>query len=351
MGKALHPILAFTRQGKGWSSGIGCKVDRWREAKSAAPRRFMTFYSRQAWLTDWLKHHPAPAKGFLSLVIMTRFPPHSVYMTLAAWRAGKTLLHCDKSCINVLGETRQTDTLSGKRFRRRPFWGGWLGFMADTVFFNPQGALLGALFTLADHHRETDARLSLTLSQGPASGRNIPRGGTSLALSDPLSTVITQQDEGGQDGWHAVLPVLFWLCAEHSKWEKRGRPVRSAFGCLGKHQRLIPAERLVLIVAGVRAGSGLGQIPRSPYLWQELSHAGPLWNTWTDALFFVRRLRLKRLPGPETLAWNGGPRSADDVTASWIAEKMNAEGLMYGPNPLPSLMARLMVCYSLSPRP
>lgn len=37
MGKGLHPALAFARQVEGWSPGIFSKVDRWREAESAAP--------------------------------------------------------------------------------------------------------------------------------------------------------------------------------------------------------------------------------------------------------------------------------------------------------------------------
>lgn len=103
MGKDLHPALGFAKLVEGWSPGIFSKVDRWRETESAAPWRFMTFHQCRAWITDWLKQNPAPTEGFLSPVIMKRFPPHIVYMTLAAWRTGKTLLHCDESLFKVLG--------------------------------------------------------------------------------------------------------------------------------------------------------------------------------------------------------------------------------------------------------
>lgn len=66
------------------------------------------------------------------------------------------------------------------------------------------------------------------------------------------------------------------------------------------------------------------------YLWQGLSHAGHPWDTWTDSVLLDLRLLLKRLPGLEGLAWNDGTPFADEVTAAWIAEKVNEEGLMYG---------------------
>lgn len=43
-----------------------------------------------------------------------------------------------------------------------------------------------------------------------------------LALTDPVSTAISQQEEGIRGFWHAVLPVLFWLCSENSDGEDRG---------------------------------------------------------------------------------------------------------------------------------
>ena len=69
------------------------------------------------------------------------------------------------------------------------------------------------------------------------------------------------------------------------------------------------------------------------YLWQGLSHAGHPWDTWVDSVLFDLRLLLKRLPGLDTLAWNDGTPFADEVTTSWIAEKVNEEGLMYGDEP------------------
>ncbi|EOV9569176.1 hypothetical protein ACN5LI_000770 [Cronobacter turicensis] len=144
MGGKLHPALAFAKQVEGWSPGIFSKVDKWREAESPTHWQFMTFRQCRAWISDWLKHNPAPKEGFLCPEIMSRFLPHIVYMNLAAWRTGKTLLHCDESLFRILGETRQTESLSGELLRRLPFWGFWLDFPTDAVFSEGQGALMGA---------------------------------------------------------------------------------------------------------------------------------------------------------------------------------------------------------------
>lgn len=262
MGGKLHPALAFAKQVEGWSPGIFSKVDKWREPESPAPWQFMTFRQCRAWISDWLKHNPAPKEGFLSPMLMKRFPPHIVYMSLAAWRTGKTLLHCDESLFRILGETRQTDALSGEMLRRLPFWGFWLDFPADTVFAEGQGALMGAFFTLADHDNQTDALLALTLAQDPLSREHIPLGMEYLALTNPVSTAISQQEKGIHGFWTAVLPVLFWLCSENSEWGRQGKPVRPAPRRVGKHQRFIPPDKPVQIFAGVRAGSALRQAPR-----------------------------------------------------------------------------------------
>lgn len=262
MGGKLHPALAFAKLVESWSPGIFSKLDRWREAESPAPWQFMTFPQCRAWISDWLKHNPAPKEGFLSPELIKRFPPHIVYMTLAAWRTGKTLLHCDESLFRILGETRQTAALSGEMLRRLPFWGFWLDFPADTVFAEGQGALMGAFFTLADHDSQTDALLALTLAQDPLSRQNIPLGMEYLALTDPVSTAISQQQAGVRGFWNAVLPVLFWLCSENSEWGKQGKPVRPAPRRVGKQQRFIPPDKPVQIFAGARAGSALRQAPR-----------------------------------------------------------------------------------------
>jgi hypothetical protein len=263
MKKNIHPALGFAKQVEGWSPGIFSKVDKWRETDPHAPWRFMTFRECRAWISDWLKHNPAPKDGFLCPELMNRIPPHIVYMALAAWRTGKTLLHCDESLFRVLGETSQTDALSGELLRRLPFWGFWLDFPADTVFAEGQGALMGAFFTLADHDNGTDALLALTLSQEPIPGRNIPLGMEYLALTDPVSTAINQQEEGVRGFWRAVLPVLFWLCSENSEWGKQGKPVRPAPRHVGKHLRFLPPNKPVQVYAGVRAGSALRQAPRA----------------------------------------------------------------------------------------
>lgn len=188
---------------------------------------------------------------------MKDFPPHIGYMTLAAWRTGKTLLHCDESLFRILGETRQTDALSGEMLRRLPFWGFWLDFPADTVFAEGQGALMGAFFTLADHDNQTDALLALTLAQDPLFREHIPMGMEYLALTDPVSTAISQQEEGICGFWRAVLPVLFWLCSENSEGGRQGKPVRPAPRGVEKHQRLIPRT------SRCRFLRATGPVPRS----------------------------------------------------------------------------------------
>ncbi len=105
MNRGIHPALAFAKQVEGWSPGVFSHVDKWRETDSLAPWRFMTFRQCKRWLAAWPKRNPAPEEGFLCPQIMKRFPPHIVYMTLAAWRTGKTLLHCDESLFRMLGET------------------------------------------------------------------------------------------------------------------------------------------------------------------------------------------------------------------------------------------------------
>lgn len=116
---------------------------------------------------------------------------------------------------------------------------------------------MGAFFTLADHDNQTDALLALTLAQDPLSREHIPMGMEYLALTDPVSTAISQQEEGIRGFWHALLPVLFWLCSENSEWRRQGKPVRPAPRRVGKHQRLIPPDKPVQIFAGARAGSAL----------------------------------------------------------------------------------------------
>lgn len=60
MGGKIYPALAFAKQVEGWSQGICSKVNRWHETESSSPCQFMTFRQCRAWLSDWLKHNPAP---------------------------------------------------------------------------------------------------------------------------------------------------------------------------------------------------------------------------------------------------------------------------------------------------
>jgi hypothetical protein len=109
-------------------------------------------------------------------------------------------------------------------------------------------------FTLADHDNQTDAQLTLTLALIHFPGSTFRWNGVSR-LNHSVSTAINQQEED-PGFWHAVLPVLFWLCSENSEG-KTGKPVRPAPRRVGKHQRLIPPDKPVQIFAGA------GPVPRS----------------------------------------------------------------------------------------
>lgn len=87
---------------------------------------------------------------------------------------------------------------------------------------------MDAFSTLIDRDNQTDALLALTLAQDPLSRERIPMGMEYLALTDPVSAAISQQEEGIRGCWHAVLPVLFWLCSESSEWGREGKLVRPA---------------------------------------------------------------------------------------------------------------------------
>ncbi|WP_145603084.1 type VI secretion system protein TssA [Yersinia intermedia] len=65
------------------------------------------------------------------------------------------------------------------------------------------------------------------------------------------------------------------------------------------------------------------------YLWQGLSHAGQPWDAWSEYIVLDLRLFLKRLSGLETLAWNDGTPFADEVTLSWINEKVREDTLVF----------------------
>lgn len=65
------------------------------------------------------------------------------------------------------------------------------------------------------------------------------------------------------------------------------------------------------------------------YLWQGLRSGGPPWEWWSDSVIYDMRFLLKRLPGLEQLAWNDGTPFADEVTQSWIAEKVNEDTLIF----------------------
>ncbi|HCB1228016.1 TPA: hypothetical protein ACYSAU_005518 [Klebsiella variicola] len=46
--------------------------------------------------------------------------------------------------------------------------------------------------------------------------------GALFTLEASVSTAISKQEKGNRGFWHAVLPVLIWLCSENSEWGKQG---------------------------------------------------------------------------------------------------------------------------------
>ena len=83
-------------------------------------------------------------------------------------------------------------------FHRLSFWEFWLDFTADTTFAEGQGALMDAFSTLVDRDNQTDALLALTLAQDPLSREYDPMEIDYLALTNPASMAISQQEEGGR---------------------------------------------------------------------------------------------------------------------------------------------------------
>lgn len=70
------------------------------------------------------------------------------------------------------------------------------------------------------------------------------------------------------------------------------------------------------------------------YLWQGLNRAGQPWDAWSEYILLDLRLFLKRLPALETLAWNDGTPFADEVTLSWINEKVSEDKLTFHDAPV-----------------
>lgn len=69
------------------------------------------------------------------------------------------------------------------------------------------------------------------------------------------------------------------------------------------------------------------------YLWQGLTRAGQPWDGWADYILSDLKLLLARLPGLEQLCWSDGTPFADEVTLSWITEKVNDELPAFGHEP------------------
>lgn len=61
------------------------------------------------------------------------------------------------------------------------------------------------------------------------------------------------------------------------------------------------------------------------YLWQGLARAGHPWDGWADYILSDLKLLLARLHGLEQLSWSDGTPFADEVTLTWIAEKVNED--------------------------
>ncbi|SEL23763.1 type VI secretion system protein VasJ [Kosakonia sacchari] len=66
------------------------------------------------------------------------------------------------------------------------------------------------------------------------------------------------------------------------------------------------------------------------YLWQGLARAGHPWDGWADYILSDLKLLLARLHGLEQLCWSDGTPFADEVTLTWIAEKVNDDMSGFG---------------------
>ncbi|HAT1684241.1 TPA: hypothetical protein I8Y21_005018 [Klebsiella oxytoca] len=250
--------------------GVFKHVDAFRNADPDAPWWFMTSRQCQAWLKDYLRTHPIPETGSLSREALKTYTPLKEFITLAAWRTGKTVIRCDRDLMEALDRTGLHDAMPVGALLRLPFWGFYLEFPSYRVAMpHPDVRHIpahGAFITLTDapDGRGTDL-VTLVVGAGAFSQEGEhPIMATCLPLSGTTGDALSVVDaELIRPFWRAVLPVLFYLCAENADWGTSGVPVKPVPRRVRrKGERFFAPPQTQVLEVGVRVGAALRQLHR-----------------------------------------------------------------------------------------
>ena len=255
----FHPAQWALTEHSRQCPGVFSSADTFRKTDPDSPWWFMTSGHCQAWLKDYLRTHPVPATGPLSWEALKTYTPLGEFIVLAAWRTGKTIIRCDEA----LEKTGLHDALPAGMLLRLPFWGFYLEFPSYRVAMphpDVQGIPAhGAFITLTDaaDGRGTDL-LALVVGDGAISQEgNHPVMTTFLPVAGTTGEALSAlRSELARHFWRAVLPVLFYLCAENTDWGNAGIPVRPEPKKVKRRgERFFEPPQVQVLDVGVRVGA------------------------------------------------------------------------------------------------
>lgn len=162
-----------------------------------------------------------------------------------------------------------------------------------------------------------------------APGSAVKSEGEFLSQSKVLASWLADQ----QDGWlasHRLMKAVRWdtvgqLPALDASGRTRLSPPKPEYRAQLK--RLYLQQNWTELVEQASdmfcEGGNRFWLDLQWYLWQGLTRAGHPWNGWAGYITSDLKLLLARLHGLEQLSWSDGTPFADEVTLSWIAEKVN----------------------------
>ncbi|MIE71820.1 hypothetical protein EL06_20965 [Salmonella enterica subsp. diarizonae] len=243
-------------------------ADTFRKTDPDSPWWFMTSRQCQAWLKDYLRTHPVPVTGQLSREALKTYTPLGEFIVLAAWRTGKTIIRCDEALLEALDKTGLHDALPAGALLRLPFWGFYLEFPSYRVAMpHPDVRRIpahGAFITLTD---AADGRgtnlLALVVGAGATSQEGMhPTMATFLPVAGTTGEALSAlRSELARHFWRAVLPVLFYLCAENTDWGDTGIPLRPTPKKVRRRgERFFEPPQTQVLNVGVRVGAALRQL-------------------------------------------------------------------------------------------
>lgn len=263
--------------------GVFKSVDMYREPDSVAPWQFLRLLPCREWLSHYLAHHQAHihVESSLSARALAHHQPHTDFITLAAWRTGKTIVRCDMSLFEALQKTGLHHTLPATLLYRLPFWGFYLELPVGQVPLPHEDAggmtSHGIFFTLSDGEQGRTDVLALVVAERAQLNGQLPVCSLALPLYDVLEqTLDAIKTDRQKRFWQTVLPVLFYLCSENADWGARQAPVRPVpkkvrHGGL----RLFEPPVMDFLDVGLRVGSALRQLEqRRQALSDDLSRSG-----------------------------------------------------------------------------